>query len=172
MALSDGYLREVLNKYISSNGKTAASSMASTASVADVCEQFKEDMGKVIAAVIPGFDTSGIQYTTPTPSGDGQIRVVFSFTDESIHRESLDPSKYADGTDPYGGIVLMFSKGWNAHGQINGDWVTHTGNVIKNQWSLSARPSNPFLQMAIQDFNTKYSDANISAELLGEYSGV
>lgn len=134
--------------------------------IKSMCEDFKAILFACIKDVIPSFDANGIVYGNAEAQADGLMRVEFSFTAESIHRESLAPEAWPNGTDPYGGIVLMFHMGWSAKGRVRGEWEGHGSGPI---WSLQSRDSNPFLQRAIDQFIRTYGSDSIKAELIGDY---
>lgn len=106
--------------------------------------------------VIPSFPemskqskamTYHIGKATYNEEGDATIVATLEFEDEYTHRDSLYPSEYPNGTDDYGGIVLIFHDGINADGHVRGIWH---GRMTT---SRAYREANNFLRDAVDGLN-------------------
>lgn len=101
-----------------------------------------------------------LDYTMPfeLPDGSKGIQIYIS---DNPKRESLYPQKYA-GVD---NIVAIFNNGYTAGNFVYGKWH---GNNIR---SLDKRQGSFFMQKAIDQFLSTYSEFDISVDLSPEYGG-
>lgn len=116
-----------------------------------------------INPIIKSIQLTDIVVGEPTIDDDGQTRLLISFKEGSLHRESLDSSRYPDGLN---NIVLLFAKGYHANGSIHGTWHKPSGDV--EVWSRRSREPNDFLYRAVADFNNMANGIAI-AELDNKY---
>jgi len=161
-------IEKILKDYMHDNATSESASAQTDIDMQDVQDDFKSIVAKHIKTVIPSFDENGIITDDARSESDVDFAIEFAFTDESVHRDSLYPAGYPQGTDPYGGIVLMFHKGWNAQNYAYGVWQNHGDARIR---SLKSRTATGFLNNAIKEFNAKYASEGIYAKLIDEYSG-
>lgn len=102
---------------------------------------------KYVNSVIKSVAMEDIIVSDPYVGEDMLYRIDISFRDGSLHRESLDPEVY----DGIGNIVLLFTKGYHARGQVHGIWHTNNGDLYVG--SRTDREPNDFLQNAVDSFN-------------------
>lgn len=128
-------------------------------------EEFAYRMQDLILQYMPVSLRDGVEFYPPAVWVDdnGQMRASVTFKEESLHRESLDPTLYPFGVD---NIVMLFTKGWDTGGkQVWGEWHGYPHTKSKTH-----SDPNPFMQQAVDEFNRKYGDSdNVYAILDYQY---
>lgn len=128
-------------------------------------KEFAYKMQDLILQYMPESLRDGVEFYPPAvwTDEDGQMRAAVTFKEESLHRESLDPTMYPFGVD---NIVMLFTKGWDTGGkQVWGEWHGYPHTKSKTH----SNP-NPFMQQAVDEFNRMYRDTeNVYAFLDYQY---
>lgn len=128
-------------------------------------KEFAYKMQDLILQYMPASLRDGVEFYPPAvwTDEDGQTRAAVTFKEESLHRESLDPTMYPLGVD---NIVMLFTKGWDTGGkQVWGEWHGYPHTKSKTH----SNP-NPFMQQAVDEFNRLYRDTeNVYAFLDYQY---
>lgn len=101
-----------------------------------------------------------LNYTLPYEFTDGSKGIQIYISDNP-KRESLYPAKYG-GVD---NIVAIFNNGYSAKDSVYGVWH---GKPAK---SLDSRQGSFFMQKAVDQFMSSYSDYDVSVDLSSDYSG-
>ena len=114
-----------------------------------------------ISKVIKSFRIEDIIVGDPEPQGD-KYSISISFNEDALRRESLDPDRYPEGIS---NIVKLFITGYDARGAVYGVWKGHGDEEI---WSLRHRDPDDFMEEAVEEFNSKYTDV-ARAETTDEY---
>lgn len=128
-------------------------------------KEFAYKMQDLILQYMPASLRDGVEFYPPAvwTDEDGQMRAAVTFKEESLHRESLDPTMYPLGVD---NIVMLFTKGWDTGGkQVWGEWHGYPYTKSKTH-----SDPNPFMQQAVDEFNRMYRDTeNVYAFLDYQY---
>lgn len=115
--------------------------------------QMKKILYEYIKPVIHSFRSEDIIVDFPEAE-NGQYTVRVSFNAAALRRDSLYPEKYKDGLE---NIVLLFAHGYRASNYAYGPWsaMDSSGAQKPLGWIRSriSRPQNPFLHMAVAEFN-------------------
>lgn len=115
--------------------------------------QMKKILFQYVQSVIHSFRSNDIMVDFPTVE-NGEFVVRVSFNASALKRDSLYPEKYQRGLE---NIVLLFAHGYRASDYAYGIWsaVDAKGNQKPLGWIRSriSRPQNPFLHMAVAEFN-------------------
>ena len=122
--------------------------------MSQIGNDMRDILFRKISKVIKSFKIEDIIVGAPEPQGD-----KYSI---SLRRESLDPNRYPDGVS---NIVKLFINGYDARGAVYGVWKGHGDEEI---WSLRHRDPNDFMEKAVEEFNSKYTDV-ARAETTSEY---
>lgn len=106
---------------------------------------------------------------------DGNFEFLLGWLPGSVHRDSLFDEEYPDGIED---IVGLFTTGYQAKNQVYGWWDHHyyayassySGRSagFDTMWTRSrqVRSGDPFLQTAIDKFNTEHKKDGVHLEIL------
>ena len=123
------------------------------------------EMIKIIKGCLPSSVASaGGSLTVETPMGDPSggdiVRISFS---GDLSRKSIFSKKYPEGID---NIVALFNNGYVANDYVYGNRKEDSEEGSFYNRSKIGRPSENFMQSAVEKFNSTYGDKyNVVAEL-------
>lgn len=129
--------------------------------MSQIGNDMRDILFRKISKIIKSFKIEDIIVGAPEPQGD-KYSISISFNEDALRRESLDPDRYPDGVS---NIVKLFINGYDARGAVYGVWKGHGDEEI---WSLRHRDPNDFMEKAVEEFNSKYTDV-AHAETTNEY---
>lgn len=129
--------------------------------MSQIGNDMRDILFRKISKIIKSFKIEDIIVGAPEPQGD-KYSISISFNEDALRRESLDPDRYPDGVS---NIVKLFINGYDARGAVYGVWKGHGDEEI---WSLRHRDPNDFMEKAVEEFNSKYTDV-ARAETTNEY---
>lgn len=178
MALSEAYVDGLIKKWMkSSDGKSELKKRGITSAgysleqMKDIGEELKNMLCNAIINVgIKSFASNLVQVDVPASTSDSTYTVHINFPDEILKRKSLwtgysrqFPNKNGrymgySGDSVYD-IVGLFSRGWQANGQVFGYWVGHNNDPYCGSRVYKAPDS--FIGDTITRFNAKYPEINI-----------
>ena len=129
--------------------------------MSQIGNDMRDILFRKISKVIKSFKIEDIIVGAPEPQED-KYSISISFNEDALRRESLDPDRYPEGVS---NIVKLFINGYDARGAVYGVWKGHGDEEI---WSLRHRDPNDFMEKAVEEFNSKYTDV-ARAETTNEY---
>ena len=169
---SDEYILSLIKKYAQTpNGKAEIAKKKSGKFVANwapndnsgltesrarkIGEDMKDILFEKISSVIKSFKKEDIIVSVPRLE-QGKYSLSISFNEDALRRESLDPGRYPEGVT---NVVKLFITGYDARASVHGVWKTH-GNVEID--SLTHREPNDFMEIAVAEFNNKYTGVAVA----------
>lgn len=99
---------------------------------------------------------------TKKSASSWEWEINISIKKDALHRESLYKQGYPKGLDD---LVLLYSRGYNARDYVHG----YNQKKGRYMWSFKHRPSNDYLQKAVDEFNKRYNSGASWASLKEPY---
>lgn len=130
-----------------------------------MANEMKEILFKYISETIKSitFSLNDIKVgKTKKSSKSWEWEISITIDKEALHRDSLYPKGYPDGLED---LVLLYSTGYDARDYVHG----YNHKKGRYMWSLPHRPSNDYLEKAVEEFNNKYNSGASWAELKEPY---
>lgn len=133
-----------------------------------IAENLKNEIIREFSSLVYGdphpeiaFSGNNVVVNNPEPyvllKGDGNVfnRIVITFKDEALHRNSLWREGYPDGVYD---IIGLFTNGYRASAHVTGEWLASDDDTVVEYWvaSLKKREGNDFVKRVADKYEAMY----------------